>query len=77
MKGLSFSRKKCTGTVDSPRRYHHTVVATDVPGVKSLLQNSQAIGSLTRKAFKAMETRVKKLKTAPHCMVLRVWFDKK
>ncbi|MDB2447087.1 oleate hydratase [bacterium] len=73
--GLKFRNGKCVGANDYPKNYDYVVLATDVPGTKSILNKSKSTGYKTKSNVKNITKHLNGLKTADPYRVLRVWID--
>lgn len=73
---LEFANNKCLGPSDRDENFDYTVMATDVPGTKSIFSSSTASDSSSKAKLDKLSTRFDGLKVAPSYRVLRVWFDK-
>ena len=76
--GLRVSEDRVVGVVNDETNYDGVVLATSVPGVKSILGQSRIEESsnegVTR--YEQMQEQLTQLKVAPPYKVVRAWFDR-
>lgn len=65
------------GGVESHRveRYDHTIMAVDLPGMRSILAGSVVADDFAKSSLEVMSGRFSMLGLAPPYKVMRVWFD--
>lgn len=73
--GLRFENGACKGANDDTSDYDYVVVSTDVPGTKSIFENSKASDGDTTTKLGRIKQKFSGLKVAPSYRILRVWVD--
>ena len=62
--------------MDDERRYDWVVLATAVPGVKSIMAGSRAADARSEAVLTNLNDRFSQLKIAPPYKIARYWFDR-
>lgn len=79
VQGLRLRKGKIVGVRDLYREiteYDEIVLALDIPGLRSVLQNSIAEDAVSQSVLNRLRSPAEKIKLAPPYKVMRVWFDK-
>ena len=76
MRGLDFEEGAPVGEREDPRRYDWVVLATSVPGAKSIINGSRALDDRSSEVISRLSRRINQMKVAPPYKVARLWFDR-
>lgn len=76
VRGLTFANGRAVGEVGYPDEYDAVILATGVPGARSILLNSTVADLPSDQALQALRKTVLPLKVAPHYKIVRAWFDR-
>ena len=74
--GFEIENGRVIGEKGENEIYDAVILATDIPGSKSILNGSSTADTQSANALKTLQGSVQALKVAPHYSMLRVWFDK-
>ena len=76
VRGLDFEEGAPVGEREDPRRYDWVVLATSVPGAKSIINGSRALDDRSSEVISRLSRRINQMKIAPPYKVARLWFDR-
>mgnify|MGYP001365452573 CR=1 FL=1 len=75
--GLRFKGGCALGEINSNEEFDHVIMALDVPGLKTVMNGSQALDAASADRLEVLKGRAAQLKVAPPYKVMRMWFDRR
>lgn len=76
VRGLTFAGDRVVGEVGATETFDHTIIATDIPGLRRVLASSTSTDAAGAAGLGRLRAMTSRLGVAPAYSVLRVWFDK-
>jgi len=74
--GLRFEGNRAVGVIGEAVEYDWVILATDVPGARSVLAGSVGTDAVSAAALDACRARIAPMGVAPPYRILRIWFDR-